>query len=183
MTCIVGITHAGKVIIGGDSAGVSGLDLRVRRDEKVFTNGDFVFGCTSSFRMIQLLRYKLQPPKRHPDTDVMAFMTTTFIDAVRLCLKDGGFAEKKQEAEFGGTFLVGHSGRLFCIYDDYQVAENTDGFDSCGCGESYALGALRTTLHDTNLDERQKLQGALDCAAYFSAGVVGPFQFVEGGAA
>lgn len=183
MTCIVGIKHSGKVIIGGDSAGVAGLDLRIRRDEKVFVNGDFVFGCTSSFRMIQLLRYKLQPPKRHPETDVMAFMTTNFIDAVRSCLKEGGFAEKKQEVEIGGTFLVGHSGRLFCVYEDYQVAENTDGFDACGCGEPYALGALRTTLNNDQLDPRQKLNIALDCAAYFSAGVVGPFEFVEGGAA
>lgn len=183
MTCIVGTTYAGKVLIGGDSAGVSSLDLRIRRDEKVFTNGDFVFGCTSSFRMIQLLRYKLQPPKRHPDTDVMQFMTTAFIDAVRYCLKEGGFAGKNQEVESGGTFLVGHAGRLFCVYSDYQVAENADGFDACGCGETYALGALHTTQYFNDMSPRQKLQSALECAEYFSAGVVGPFVFVEGGAA
>ena len=183
MTCIVGIVHDGKVQIGGDSAGVSGLDLRIRKDEKVFTNGDFVFGCTSSFRMIQLLRYKLQVPKRHPDTEVMAFMTTTFIDAVRSCFKEGGFAERKQEVEQGGTFLVGHGGRLFCIYDDYQVAECTDGFDACGCGEPFALGALHSTLSRQDLTPREKLEKALVCAAYFSAGVVGPFVFVEGAAA
>lgn len=182
MTCIVGIAHNNRVFIGGDSAGVSGLDLRVRRDQKVFINGDFVFGCTSSFRMIQLLRYALQPPKRHPDTEVVAFMSTTFIDAVRYTLKDGGFAGRSNEVESGGTFLVGYAGRLFSIHNDYQVAETTDGFDACGCGESYALGSMFATKSEKR-DVLDRLNSALECAAHFSAGVVGPFVFVEGGAA
>ena len=182
MTCIVGITKNGRVFIGADSAGVSGLDLRIRRDEKVFKNGEFVFGCTTSFRMIQLLRYKLTVPKRYPNDDVMTFMATTFIDAVRSCLKDGGFAEKKNEAEIGGTFLVGHAGRLFKIESDYQVAEGTDGFDACGCGESYALAHLYAT-QQSDLDIPISLNKALECAAHFSAGVVGPFVFEDGGAA
>ena len=181
MTCIVGIAQLGRVYIGGDSAGVSGLDLRIRRDEKVFVNGDFVFGCTTSFRMIQLLRYKLDPPLRHPSMDVMAYMSTTFIDAVRQTLKDGGFAGKSNEVESGGTFLVGHAGRLFSIHSDYQVAENADRFDACGCGEAYALGSLFNTNFEQTISER--LFTALTCAAHFSAGVVGPFVFAEGGAA
>ena len=35
MTCIVGLVHEGVVYIGGDSAGVGGLSLTVRADEKV----------------------------------------------------------------------------------------------------------------------------------------------------
>ena len=67
MTCIVGLVHEGVVYIGGDSAGVAGLSLVVRADEKVLRNGDFLMGFTTSFRMGQLLRYKLDPPRRHPD--------------------------------------------------------------------------------------------------------------------
>ena len=51
MTCIVGLVENGKVYIGGDSAGVAGLDVRMRSDEKVFTKGNMIFGYTSSFRM------------------------------------------------------------------------------------------------------------------------------------
>ena len=36
MTCIAAIAEKGKVYIGGDSAGVAGLDLTIRADEKVF---------------------------------------------------------------------------------------------------------------------------------------------------
>ncbi|WP_245320978.1 hypothetical protein [Bradyrhizobium sp. NAS96.2] len=53
MTCIVGLVDKGQVFIGGDSAGVNAerLALVVRNDRKVFRNGDFVMGFTSSFRM------------------------------------------------------------------------------------------------------------------------------------
>lgn len=83
MTCIVGMVEGGRVWIGGDSAGVAELELTVRADEKVFTNGPYVFGFTSSFRMGQLLRYKLKPPKPPRFGDLMAFMVNDFIEAVR----------------------------------------------------------------------------------------------------
>ena len=60
MTCIVGLVHEGVVYIGGDSAGVGGMSLTVRADEKVFQNGEFLMGFTTSFRMGQLLRYSLK---------------------------------------------------------------------------------------------------------------------------
>lgn len=180
MTCIVGFAQDGRVHIAGDSAGVAGLDLRIRHDQKVFKNADMVFGCTTSFRMIQLLRYKLQVPKRHPDMDVMAYMTTVFIDAVRSCLKEGGFAARKEDVESGGTFLVGYSGRLFRIDSDYQVGECVDNFDACGCGEPYALGALLMTVASKK-PPIELLLGALSCAQYFSAGVQGPFVHESGG--
>ena len=100
MTCIVGLTELGTVYIGGDSAGVnSRFDLAIRADQKVFINGPFVMGFTSSFRMGQLLRYKLTPPERYESQDLYNFMVTAFIDAVRACLKTGGFMRKENEVE------------------------------------------------------------------------------------
>ena len=107
MTCIVGLVHEGVVYIGGDSAGVGGMSLTVRADEKVFQNGEFLMGFTTSFRMGQLLRYSLKPPRRHPDDDIHQYMVVDFINAVRECLKSGGYASKKNDVESGGTFLVG----------------------------------------------------------------------------
>jgi len=172
MTCIVGLVADGRVHIGGDSAGVAGLDLRLRADLKVFKNDGFLFGFTSSFRMGQLLRYSLQIPKRHPDKDLMAYMATDFVDAVRNCLKNGGFATKSSEAEAGGTFLVGHAGRLFLIAGDYQVGESRGAYEACGCGESYACGAL---FANTALAPMDRVRQALAAAEAHSAGVRGPF--------
>jgi hypothetical protein len=60
MTAIVGLTDNGTVHIGGDSAGVSDWSLTIRADSKVFTNGPYVMGFTTSLRMGQLPRYALK---------------------------------------------------------------------------------------------------------------------------
>ena len=172
MTCIVGFVEGNTVWMGSDSAGVSGLTLTVRADRKVFRNGPMLFGFTSSFRMGQLLRYALKVPHREPDIDVELYMATTFVDAVRECLKSHGFATKENEHESGGTFLVGYQGRLFCIESDYQVALALDGYDSCGCGSDFARGAMFAT---SELHGSDRIEIALRAAERGSAGVRGPF--------
>lgn len=178
MTCIVGFIDKknGKVVIGGDSAGVGGLDIAIRRDVKVFKVGDFVIGCTSSFRMIQLIRFSFKPPKYYPDTDLYEYMCTTFVDTLRICFKNGGFARRNNDEESGGTFLVGYKDRLFEIEEDYQVAENYDLFNSCGCGAKYALGALMA-IKDNEWIPEDKIRLALQIATHFSAGVRPPYVF------
>lgn len=176
MTCIVGIAHEGKVYLGGDSAGVGGWESTERADKKVFVNGDFVMGFTSSFRMGQILQYAFTPEKRHPDTDVMAYMVTVFVDGVRNALKAGGYASANNN-ESGGTFLVGYAGRLFRIDSDYQVAESICGYDAVGCGDSHAKGALFAV---PNLPVGERMEMALKAAAHHSAGVRAPFNYVQG---
>jgi len=180
MTCIAGIAEGGAVFIGGDSAGVAGYDLSVRADAKVFTRGDLIFGFTSSFRMGQLLRYALPDLSPKPDDDLEKWLSTVFVDAVRKTLKDGGFANKKEEVESGGTFLLGVGGRLFMVGSDYQVGENVDGFDAVGCGQAYALGAFHAS-RDLRWPPRNKVVRALRAAARFSAGVRDPFVIKRGG--
>jgi ATP-dependent protease HslVU (ClpYQ) peptidase subunit len=176
MTCIVGILHKNKVFIGGDSAGVSGWDIIIRKDRKVFKNGPFVMGYTSSFRMGQLLAYSLEVPEKPRDQDDMAFMATTFIDAVRETFKDGGYAKISDSRENGGSFLVGYRNRLYQIESDFQVGEPMSGYSACGCGTPYALGSLRNS---TNLSPHKRLEQALETAAEFSAGVAPPFFYEE----
>jgi ATP-dependent protease HslVU (ClpYQ) peptidase subunit len=172
MTAIVGLAQNGKVYIGGDSAGVSDLDLRVRADTKVFERHGYLFGFTTSFRMGQLIRYSLKakPPKGNLD----AFMATKFIDSLRDCLKHGGWAKKEFDREEGGTFLVGVHGKLFTIYGDYQVAKAADGFAAVGCGDSYALGAMYASA-GSGIKPRKRIKLALKAAERFSGGVRSPF--------
>lgn len=182
MTCIVGLEHEGKVWIGGDSAGVAGYSLTVRADEKVWVNGEFVFGFTSSFRMGQLLRYNLTLPLQryeveHKAADEVKFMTTHFVDAVRKVLKDGGNIQYDDHREKGGTFLVGWRGKLYCVQGDFQVARTVSGFDAVGCGDELALGVLYATRGRT--DPRVRVRTALEAAEAYSAGVRGPFRVVH----
>lgn len=182
MTCIAGVVAKdGTVYIGGDSAAVgSKFDLLVRADQKVFTvmrDGiTIAFGFTSSFRMGQVLRYKLQIPAIPPD-NLEEWMASEFIDSVRAVLKDSGFASKDKEKESGGTFLVGLKGRLFAILDDYQIAETVDQINAVGCGWQIALGSLWTTR--SMLEPESRIIIALEAAERFSSGVRGPFSIVK----
>jgi hypothetical protein len=182
MTCIVGLVQNGNVYIGGDSAGIGDWNLTIRKDRKVFRNGEFLIGGTASFRMIQLLHHAFEPPKIPPfcdsDADIEKFMATTFIDAIRQCFKDGGYATKTSEQEAGGQFLVGFRGHLFDIQSDYQVQEALCGYDAIGCGLEVALGSFHATS-DSDLAEADRaplrVMKALAAAEHHNAGVRGPF--------
>ena len=170
MTCIVGLVDNGDVYIGGDSAGVAGLSLSIRADEKVFGNGPFIMGFTSSFRMGQLLRYKFSPPAQTVHQNDMEYKVTSFIDAARQCFSANGFGDK--DATRGGTFLVGYKGKLYTVEGDYQVGIPTAPFDAVGCGSDLALGAMYAT---EGLSPEQRINMALSAASTFSAGVAPPF--------
>jgi hypothetical protein len=162
--------------MGGDSAGAdSSWSLQIRSESKVFQRGPYLMGFTTSFRMGQLLRWSLEAIDP-VDVDLDAFMATAFIDAVRKCLKDGGFAKKEADREEGGTFLVGVHGRLFTVHDDYQVAEQVTPYAAVGCGADVALGVMYATDH---LAPAHRLQVALDAAERHSAGVRGPFSIIS----
>jgi ATP-dependent protease HslVU (ClpYQ) peptidase subunit len=176
MTCIVGLLDKGDIYIGGDSAGVAGYSLSVRSDHKVFIRDEFIMGFTSSFRMGQLLRYRLYLPKIGKDRDIFDFMVTDFIDAVRECLKKGGYARKEHEVESGGCFIVGYRSRIFIIDSDFQVGENNYDYAAVGCGEDIALGAMYA---NQKRPPRERITQALSAAEQFSAGVRRPFTILK----
>jgi len=177
MTCIAGIVEEGKIYMGADSAGVdlTTYSITYRADQKIFIkNNKMLFGFTTSFRMGQLLRYALKIPQ-HPDTmDDMTYLTTRFIDAVRKCLKTGGYQTKKDDVETGGTFVLGYKSNLYEIYDDYQVALPMDHILAIGCGADFALGSLHTSTGKP----LERLKMALEAAAHFSIGVAPPFNYL-----
>jgi len=173
MTCIVGIEHEGVVYMGGDSAAASGWDIYIETGPKVFVVGEFVIGYTSSFRMGQLLQYQLSVKPREEMSD-RAYMITVFAEAVRLLLKDHGYAHIENNEETGGVFLVGYHGHLYRVQDDFAVLQRFDGYAAVGCGQSYALGALEVL---DKSDPQAALEKALEAAEHFSNGVRGPFHF------
>lgn len=189
MTCIVAITDGTRVIMGADSAGVSGLSLCNRKDRKIYKVGEMLIGFTSSFRMGQILGYKLILPPQH-DLSIEEYMNTLFIDAVRDVLKLNGYSYISNNVESGGTFLVGYKNRIFKINSDFQVGESNSPYDAVGCGEDIALGSLFTTqevLVNSKLPKvfleimppRERIILALQAAEKFSAGVRAPFYCLE----
>lgn len=181
MTCIVGYETPDGVFMGADSASVSSLDIRIREDSKVFKVGGMIMGFTTSWRMGQLLRYSLRLPEHKGEKDDFEYLCTDFIDAVRKCLKLGGYAKEINNEESGGVYLVGYRGKLYRVDSDFHVGRIINGYDACGCGEYYALGALMV-LHEEfrdNVPPEAIVTRALEAAAHFSAGVSPPFTVIQ----
>lgn len=178
MTCIVGIEVVDGVLLGGDSATSNFYHHNVWADvPKVFELGAYVLGFTTSWRMGQLLRYRLDVGP--PDSwDVDRFMATTFVDAVRRCLADGGWRKTSDSREEGGCVLVGVAGHLYRIDSDFQSARLADGYDAIGIGDLPALGSLHTTRGD---DPQKRVLTALAAAQHVVIGVLPPFHLVKGG--
>ncbi len=170
--------------MGADSAGVGGYDMSIIKDRKVFIKGKFLIGYTSSFRMGQLLRYKIKFPTQKKTQDIFTYMVTDFVDALRKCYEASGFLTKKDSYESGGSFLIGYKGRLFHIQNDFAVLETICNYQACGCGQDMALGSLYSTENEATADGHgllptYRLELALQAAEQFSAGVRSPFTVIE----
>lgn len=174
VTCIVGIAQNGVVLLGGDSAAVEDRHYLARtKHPKVFRNGEYLIGYTSSFRMGQLLEFAELPAL--DERDAYHFMATSFVERIRQIMRDGGYMKRDNEREEGGSFLVGIKGRLFQIDCDYHAQESLDGYTAVGCGVSVALGSLFSSAH-MPMQDRAML--ALRAAEQFTTGVRAPFHLV-----
>lgn len=175
MTCIVGLEQNGKVYIGADSAAATNWEIYQTRLNKVFRCGGFLIGYTTSFRMGQLLQYKLDVEPQGEGIGDLEFMATIFVDAVRKCLSDGGFTKVENSQEEGGSFLVGYKGNLYAIDSDFQVNTYRDGYHAVGCGAKFALGNMHGTK---GKKAKRRIKNALMAAGHFSNGVCEPY-FIE----
>ncbi len=180
MTCIVGIAHENKVYMGADSCGSNGITWHQVDNHKVFEVGDFLIGCTTSFRMIDLLTYKLTGTIQRPEDSDDKFMRTTFVESVKNCFKEGGFGTESE----GGVFLVGYKGKLYEIQSDFSILNVSQYGFSVGSGQDVASGSLWTTKDGTIkinentmlvLTPEQRILLALQAAEAVVPSVRGPF--------
>jgi ATP-dependent protease HslVU (ClpYQ) peptidase subunit len=103
-------------------------------------------------------------------------MATDFVQAVRECLRDGGYARNDSGSEQGGVFLVGIRGRLYRIDVDYQIGRSVDNYEAVGSGEEFALGAMFASAH---LPPEERARLALEAAAHHSSAVCPPFHIMS----
>ena len=176
MTCIVAVRSSKGLYIGGDSAATAGTMSQRTLRPKVFQNGAYLMGYTSSFRMGQVLEHVFQPPEPSGG-DLYAQMVAEFVPAVRACLKDAGFSKIENNEETGGQFLVATGGRIFEVEIDFSVLEMSEPFAAVGCGTEVALGALHVFEKADRLDgyPREAIRAALGASARFSGAVRPPF--------
>lgn len=149
----------------------------------MFHNASYLIGGSTSYRMLQILRYAALP--QVPDEAAEAarvsgdalhrFMCTKFVDAVRSALRDGGWLQKDRDREDAGDFLVGVAGRLYQVWSDMQLGESHEDFTAVGCGSQFALGSLAASSSLPLMTPEEHVRLALSVAERFSGGVRGPF--------
>lgn len=175
MTCIAGLIADGRIWMGGDSVATAGAVVYDKAEPKIFRREQMLIGVSGSPRATQLLQHglSLEPCENFAKLD--KYMACDFVDAVRECLKDGGYAKKKDEQEsFDSILLVGFGGCLFTVFTDYQVHRDARNFAAIGSGMHEARGSLFTTA-SMRLSPRVRIRRALQAAAAFDAHVRPPF--------
>lgn len=177
MSCVVAIKEKGVVHMGADSAAVSGWNRYTRKDQKVFKKGDFLFGFTESFRLIQVLQYSFDPPKISRIGNIHQYLCTDFIAEVRTCLHAAGYTAEVKDDKYP-VCLVATQGRIFHIMNDLSVGERGSDFDAVGSGATSAIGSLYTSSKGS-LSAKERLLLALESAAYQDMGVAPPFKLLS----
>jgi hypothetical protein len=178
MTLIVGVTLGREVWMGGDSVGVGGEAVSIVAGPKVFKRGSYLLGHSTTFRLGNLLRYSgdlPEPPTEEECPDIASWVTNGFVDSIRKILKEGGHAQKSEEQECGGFFMVGVRDRLFSINPDYGFIESADNYACIGSGDSYAMGALAAMKTLGILDPKILIKTALTATAKHCNSVGAPF--------
>lgn len=183
MTCIAGFVEGGRTWIGGDAAGTySSNGALIGTQEKVFWNNNYLFGCSGSFRMMQILHYSFEPPHVPAAcANLDRFMATRWIDALRAAFKRAGYTSYDNGQEEGGTqFLVAYRGRLYCVEQDFNITRTLDNLYAIGLGGPYAAGALYALQpRARHVAPQLRLEQALMIAETCNASVRGPFTIMH----
>lgn len=179
MTCIIAKVHEGKVHMIGDREGSNGF-IKHQYDltPKVFKNGEFIIGYTTSFRMGQILQYSWTPPTKSLDDSDDKYIYKVVVDSIKKCFDDNSYGHKPKDEFIGGNFLLGWKGRLFEVQENLSVMEFA-GFASVGCGCYHALASMKTLeVIGYKLEVEEQLATALLVAADSVSGVSKEYTYI-----
>lgn len=180
MTCIIAYKFDDVVYIGGDSiaADMDTYSKDIIINPKVFKNGKFLIGYTTSFRIGQLLEYTLIPPKKNKKQDVMQYLCNNFIDEIRRLFVDNGYDMLKSNSG-GGTFLFAYKGDIYLVQNDYSILIVDTAYNAVGSGYKAALAAMNVLEEIDPKCKRyspeEKLQIAFRAVEKHNNSVAGPF--------
>ena len=176
MTCIVGLKDVknNKVIIASDSLASSCYESYQAKTKKVFENNGFIFGCTTSYRMIQILNHIFEPPKINHNEDFEKYMARKFIPKMRKLFNEHGFGKSEKY----GQFILGYKNNMITIQDDLSFMNHENNYHSVGSGYGFALGSMYSSQF-SGLSECARLILALGAAKHHAPGVGGDCYFID----
>lgn len=170
MTCICALVKNNHVWMAGDLCGSNGFTKKVYPDTKVFMNGDFILGYTSSFRLGQILQYNWSQPARLEGLTDREYLQLDVIESFRECFNRFGYGVKDGLEDVGGNFLIGYKGCIYEMQPNFSVLKHED-FASVGSGGDFADASLAILTEDEDFDPYYVLQKAISVAARFTTSV------------
>lgn len=185
MTVVAAFVEDGVTYMGGDSCATAGNLIYSRPGEKVFYNGDFLIGCSGSFRQAQVVRYSFEPPRVPLNCpNIERFMVTQFVEALRLAITKAGGSEKNSCGQEGSDcesqMLVAWRDHLWTLSWNYDLMPIAGNVHATGSGMQAARGALLAlNLSCREMKPESRLRLALEISESVSAGVRAPFTILK----
>ena len=165
MTCIAAYVDDFTVHIAADSCASDETSVETRVETKVWyaDSGDWVMASMPSFRVMQILRYEMDPTKilGKPSKCTISDIVNKFIPELKLRVQ----SEPHPSLDF--NILLGGMGKLWLIDADYAVNAVKD-YIAMGSGAEYALGSLYTNIRVGASNPRNLVKEAVWAACQFS---------------
>ena len=143
MTCVVGVVENGVVWMGADSFSGNGYFCSKSSLPKVFLRDGILLGTAGDWRGSALLQ-NMEVPACPDDMPVELYLAGLFVGAMREHFRAHGFLQEvnSQQQTEDMQILIGFRGRLFALWQQFQVTESLEGYEAIGAGMYVAAGAL-----------------------------------------
>ena len=179
MTCIVGINTGRKIIIAGDRMGSNGFTYLQDKKPKVFKKGNFIFGISGSYRVMQIIANNFEAPKRFVGQETDDYIYNTVTNYIfRLLDSNNALALVDGEKSFGGTVFIGYEKELYKLCSNFQININSKNYDTTGSGTHHAMASLYSTA-GLDITHEDRLRKAIVCASEFVLSVDSDIDIVE----
>jgi len=176
MTCIVGLKTPTRLYMGADSLFTSGDSAFYNKESKVFGRDGYLIGVTGSLRVSQILQFhkdSLVSPLGIPQKDLFGFLCSEFIPLLIETLDKSHYLSSEDGLrKMDGIILLGTHGRLFTIWQNFQVMEYPEEFSVVGSGQYEAQGSLMTTKK-YDIPPKERIRLAIKAAIHYNATVGG----------
>lgn len=175
MTCVVGVVENGVVWMGADSFSGNGYYCSRSSLPKVFLREGVLLGTAGDWRGSALLR-SLEVPALPEGMLVETFLAGPFVAAMREHFRAHGFLQEvnSQQQTEDMQVLIGIKGRLFALWQQFQLTESQEGYEVIGSGMYVAAGALYVA-RQVRLPAREQIEISLMAASAHTPYVRPPF--------
>ncbi|EON7637319.1 hypothetical protein ABV23_RS02340 [Escherichia coli] len=160
MTCIIAYTDGNTSFIAGDKLGSNGFTKAIQTEPKVFekefikidesglnrTKEVMAMGYTSSFRMGQLLTYKLDLPEQQSNQTFSQYLVLEVIPRIRTLFKEEWGARDTTQDVGGGQFIILHNHTIYEVQGDFSVLQPKTQITSVGSGTYHAIAAMQAYI-------------------------------------